>query len=61
MPGLAEFARLGVARVSTATRFATLAWSAVERAAKELRKSGRFESLGAAPTHPDVQRLFEEA
>jgi hypothetical protein len=47
--------------VSTATRFATLALSAVERAAKELRESGRFESLGAALTHPDVQRLFEEA
>lgn len=59
MPGLVELARLGVARVSTATRFATLALSAVERAAKELRESGRFESLGAALTHPDVQRLFE--
>jgi hypothetical protein len=33
----------------------------VERAAKELRQSGRFESLGAALTHPDVQRLFEGA
>jgi 2-methylisocitrate lyase-like PEP mutase family enzyme len=61
MPGLAELARLGVARVSTATRFATLALSAVERAAKELRESGRFESLGAALTHPDVQRLFDGA
>ena len=61
IPDLAELARLGVARVSTATRFATLALSAVERAAKELRESGRFESLGAALTHPDVQRLFEGA
>ena len=61
MPSLAELARLGVARVSTATRFATLALSAVERAARELRESGRFESLGAALTHPDVQRLFDGA
>ena len=61
MPDLAELARRGVARVSTATRFATLALSAVERAAKELRESGRPESLGAALTHPDVQRFFDGA
>lgn len=59
IPSVAELARLGVARVSTATHFATLALSAVERAAKELRESGRFESLGGGLTHPDVQRLFE--
>lgn len=61
IPCVAELARLGVARVSTATRFATLALSAVEHAAKEFRESGRFESPGAALTHPDVQRLFEGA
>ena len=61
VPGVAELARLGVARVSTATRFATLALSAVESAARELRASGRFECLEAALTHPDLQRLFDEA
>jgi len=61
VPAVAELARLGVARVSTATRFATLALSAVERAARELRASGRFECLDAALTYPDVQRLFDEA
>ena len=61
MPGIAELARLGVARVSTATRFATLALSAVERAAKELRESGRFECLDAVLTHPQVQRWFDSA
>lgn len=60
-PSVTELARLGVARASTATRFAILALSAVERAAKELREIGRFESPGAALTHSDVQRLFEEA
>lgn len=47
LPGVAELARLGVARVSTATRFATLALSAIERAAVEIRDSGRFDCLGA--------------
>ncbi len=58
MPGVAELARLGVARVSTATRFATLALSAVERAASNLRASGEFECLETTLTHADVQRLF---
>ncbi|OIR03104.1 carboxyvinyl-carboxyphosphonate phosphorylmutase [mine drainage metagenome] len=59
-PSVSELAHLGVARVSTATRLATLALSAVERAAKELRASGRFECLEATLTHPGVQRLFSE-
>ncbi len=61
MPSVTDLVRLGVARVSTATRFATLALSAVEHAAKELRSSGRFECLDAALTHADVQRLFDAA
>ncbi|MCC7487085.1 MAG: isocitrate lyase/phosphoenolpyruvate mutase family protein [Burkholderiales bacterium] len=59
VPDLAELARMGVARVSTATRLATLALSAVERAARELRVSGRFECLGSTLSHPDLQRLFD--
>lgn len=59
LPGVADLARLGVARVSTATRFATLALSAVERAAVEIRDSGRFDCLAASLTHPDVQHLFD--
>ncbi len=61
IPGVAELARLGVARVSTATRLATLALSAVERAAKELRESGRFDCLESKMTHPEMQRLFQDA
>jgi 2-methylisocitrate lyase-like PEP mutase family enzyme len=60
IPNMAELARLGIARVSTATRFATIALSAVERAARELRASGGSECLESALTHPDVQRFFAE-
>lgn len=59
LPDLAELARLGVARVSTATRFATLALGAVEHAAKQLLETGRFEALDSSLTHPDMQRLME--
>ena len=60
MPGVAELGRLGIARISTATRFATLAWSAVESAARQLRDSGDFEGLQATLTHPQVQRFFDK-
>jgi 2-methylisocitrate lyase-like PEP mutase family enzyme len=59
VPGVAELARLGVARVSTATRLAALAYSAVEDAARTLRSSGEFDCLRATLTHPDLQRLFD--
>ncbi|MBI2316780.1 MAG: isocitrate lyase/phosphoenolpyruvate mutase family protein [Betaproteobacteria bacterium] len=61
IPSLGELARIGVARVSTATRLAALALSAVQGAAKELRESGRFECLESTLTHPDLQRLFDRA
>lgn len=58
LPDLAELGRLGVARVSTATRLATLALSAARDAAQRLRQSGRFDSLDAAFGYADAQRLF---
>jgi len=58
LPGIAELGRLGVARVSTATRLATLALCAARDAALRLRSSGRFEGLDAAFGYPDLQRLF---
>lgn len=60
LPGLAELARLGIARVSTATRFATLALSAIERAAREMCASGSFEGLAGTVTHGDAQHWFKE-
>jgi 2-methylisocitrate lyase-like PEP mutase family enzyme len=58
MPNLAELAQIGVARVSTATRFATLALAAVDHAASELQASGRFDGLSAAFTYADAEGLF---
>lgn len=59
VPALAELARLGIARVSTATRFATLALAAVDRAAATVLADGRFDGLAADFTYADAQRLFE--
>lgn len=61
LPDLSELGRLGVARVSTATRLASLALSVVREAATRLRASGRFESLDAAFGYEDAQRLFPHA
>lgn len=58
LPDLAELGRLGVARVSTATRLATLALSAACDAAHVLRDSGRFDGLDAPFGYDDAQGLF---
>lgn len=58
MPDLAELAELGIARVSTATRLATLAFGAVDRAVRELLASGSFDGLATDFTYADAQRLF---
>lgn len=58
MPSLQELANMGVARVTTATRFATLAYAAVDRAVTEMRASGRFDALASAFTYADAQQLF---
>ncbi|MEO8777750.1 MAG: isocitrate lyase/phosphoenolpyruvate mutase family protein, partial [Rhodanobacter sp.] len=58
MPDLHELARIGVARVSTATRFATVAFGAVDHALAELRASGGFAALGSDFSYADAQQLF---
>ena len=58
LPELAELGRLGVARVSTATRLATVALSAAHEAARKLKSSGRFDGLDAALDYRSMQRLF---
>lgn len=60
MPNVAELAQIGVARVSTATRFATLALSAIEHAARELQGSGGFDGLNTGITHADMQHWFKQ-
>lgn len=59
MPALPELARLGVARVSTATRLSTIALDAVDRALRTMRETGSFESLASQFTYADAQALFE--
>ena len=51
---------LGVARVSTATRLASLALSQARDAAREWRDTGRFAFLDAGFAYPELQRLFPE-
>lgn len=58
LPDLAELGYLGVARVSTATRLATVALSAAHEAAERLQSSGRFDGLDAALGYESMQRLF---
>ncbi len=60
MPGVAELARLGVARISTATRLASLALSCAREAAQELRDHGSFDRLQGAFGYPDMQRLLAD-
>lgn len=58
MPGLVELARLGVARVSTATRLATLALGAVDQAVRGMLDGSHFEGLITDFSYADAQRLF---
>lgn len=60
LPDLETLARLGVARVSTATRLAMLALSQVRDAAREWRDTGRLASLDAGFGYPQLQRLFSD-
>lgn len=59
MPSVDELGRIGVARVSTATRFATVALSAVQAAARDVLDNGRFDALASTLSHGDVQRMFD--
>jgi 2-methylisocitrate lyase-like PEP mutase family enzyme len=58
VPGLAELARIGVARVSTATRLAAIALGAADAAARAMLASGGFDSLEAPFGHAEAQGLF---
>ncbi len=58
LPDLAGLGRLGVARVSTATRLSTIAFASAREAAERLRRTGSFEGLDAALDYGSLQRLF---
>ena len=55
---LHELETIGVARVSTATRFATVALGAVDHALGEMRASGGFAALASDFSYADAQQLF---
>ncbi|MEO7062796.1 MAG: isocitrate lyase/phosphoenolpyruvate mutase family protein [Dokdonella sp.] len=59
LPDVAELERLGIARVSLATRLTTLAYSAADTAWRNVLANGRFDELQSTLTHPDMQRLFD--
>jgi len=58
LPDLAALGRLGVARVSTATRLAMVALAAVRDAAQSVRDSGCFDGLDARMSYDALQQLF---
>lgn len=61
LPDLTALGRLGVARVSTATRLAMRALAAARDAARALRDDGRFDGLGADFGYQALQDLFPHA
>lgn len=58
LPDLAALGRLGVARVTTATRLAMVALAAAREAAQSVRDSGRFDGLDARMSYDALQQLF---
>jgi 2-methylisocitrate lyase-like PEP mutase family enzyme len=57
-PSVAEFERLGVARVSIASGASTVIMETTQRIAAELRSTGRFDGLKSSLKRPDIQQLF---
>ena len=58
LPDLAALGRLGVARVSTATRLAMMALAAAREAAQSVRDSGRLDGLDARMSYDALQQMF---
>jgi 2-methylisocitrate lyase-like PEP mutase family enzyme len=58
MPPLAEFARIGVARISTASAPALAIMAKARELATGLKASGAFDALASPLTHAEAQRLF---
>lgn len=61
LPSLDELDRLGVARVSTATRLAMIAFSAAREAALSIRENGNFDALSASLSYNHMQSLFTKS
>jgi 2-methylisocitrate lyase-like PEP mutase family enzyme len=57
---LREIAELGVRRVSVGGALARAAWGGFMRAAQLLASEGNFDGLAGAPTHGDLDALFNQ-
>lgn len=57
-PPMAELAKVGVARLSTATWFTALAFGTVRDAAQAILKTGTFDALEGHFNYMDAQALF---
>src|SRR5690606_22801988 len=59
-PGLSvtELADLGVRRISTGGALARAAWAGFLRAARDIAAHGRFDALGDAVSHAEINGLF---
>lgn len=55
---LAELARIGVKRVSTATWFSALALGTIDKAAAQILETGRFDALATDFNYMTAQGLF---
>jgi 2-methylisocitrate lyase-like PEP mutase family enzyme len=57
-PAVAELAAVGVRRISVGTSLAQVAYSAAERAARELLSAGTYGSLAGDLDYRDLQKLL---
>jgi 2-methylisocitrate lyase-like PEP mutase family enzyme len=57
-PSVAEFERIGVARISIAAGASLAVASQIQHIAEQLRTSGRFDALEHSINRADVQKLF---
>src|SRR5439155_6310400 len=53
-PSVAELEALGVARVTTATQLTLVALDATRRVAREIKATGRFDTINPAIGHPEM-------
>jgi len=57
-PSVAQLEALGVARVTTATQLTLIALAATREVAREIKATGRFDSINPAIGHPEMQQLM---
>ena len=58
-PPVADFEKIGVARISIASGATLAVMSLIKRIGEELRASGKFDGLEHSMNRPEAQKLFE--